>query len=327
MKISVYIDKNVALAQGKDAYGRKVVEVPAAEFSEAERATLSRFDDYTISVPRGGTGSDDHVSAAVTLKDADYYLEHHGRHAYGNGGTREYSKILDPVVTEATPEVVHAILAAIQAEDDRRTAAAAAKRAEAAEKEERQLLERIAKGPVAWLNERTWSEIKWWVDFEKDARADEVRAQAQRIAEERNEAIRSNLAALAAAKKAAEDAEWESQRAWILEHGSERLRWLWDEGVEFLAAYWDERLALERPGWQWSAKVDGEGKDPRNPPLEAKAILDEARKLEPEATLRWLVVAHKHDDCEDEDECPRYESTRYIAVADFFGKEILFDGV
>lgn len=129
------------------------------------------------------------------------------------------------------------------------------------------------------------------------------------------------------AKERARHATEEIRDGWIREHGSERLRWLLDEGMELEAAYRDERLALERPGWQWSAKVAGEGRDPRNPPIEAKAILEEARKLEPGAELRWLVVTHEHDDCEDEDECPRYESTRYVAIAEFLGKEILFGGV
>jgi hypothetical protein len=81
--------------------------------------------------------------------------------------------------------------------------------------------------------------------------------------------------------------------AWIQAHGSERLRRILDGGYLFgsLAVYCDERLALERPGWWWSATTPGKvAGGPRNPTVEAFALLDQALAVDPAATLRYRAV-------------------------------------
>ena len=77
-----------------------------------------------------------------------------------------------------------------------------------------------------------------------------------------------------------------TREEWIAAHGSERLRRCIAEGLECEAVYRDERLAAERPGWRF---LDGTKlEDARNPPMAAFAMLDEAREIEPTASLRFI---------------------------------------
>lgn len=121
----------------------------------------------------------------------------------------------------------------------------------------------------------------------------------------------------------------EERQSWIEEHGSDRLRRCAAEGIEHDAIYRDERLALERPGWSWYDDVDGRTCEARNPPGETFALLDEARKTEPAAQLRYYTVVHLHADdfadvCPDADECPAYDVETYVAEAEFLGRAIVF---
>ena len=75
MKISIHVDKGLALQAGFDAFGRQIVQVPAAELSPAERAELINY-----------SGS----------RDADYELP--------SGGY---------AIAEATPDTVHVALAGL----------------------------------------------------------------------------------------------------------------------------------------------------------------------------------------------------------------------
>ena len=129
-------------------------------------------------------------------------------------------------------------------------------------------------------------------------------------------------------KRAAQQAEWAAEReakqaaeeqarilmtaerdAWISAHGSARLKRCMAEGIECAAAYRDERMAAERPGWQWYAEVDGRKDIPRNPGMEAFALLDEARTMDPTAKL---VYAGDNS------------ATGYAALAEFLGDEIVY---
>jgi hypothetical protein len=318
MKVHVQIPKSTAIQLGIEPLESHEVEIDLASLSEEDRALV----------------------AAAYVHDTD---------------RRDIPRLIDlssryhhsPLTLSSTPTVEHVL-------DAIRSIAAVVSAEEAAKKqkhervlaEARQVLRerrtrlRLSSGqPEKYRGHETGAVDPDWPDhgtFELDeltsspeatAWVDELAAGNQQ-ARKRIDVIENERDRVAAEEKEAARVEAASIRdAWIREHGSERLRWLLDEGMELEAVYRDERLELERPGWVWSAQVDGDGRDPRNPPIEAKAILDEARKLEPEAELRWLVVEHEHDDCEDEDECPRYESTRYVAVAEFLGREILFPGM
>ena len=83
--------------------------------------------------------------------------------------------------------------------------------------------------------------------------------------------------------------------AWIREHGSRRLKLILAEGYAAGsdAAYRDERLRKDRPGWGW---LEAKGRrlgvlnEPRNPPMAAFSVLEEARKLDSDSSLKYLVT-------------------------------------
>lgn len=130
-----------------------------------------------------------------------------------------------------------------------------------------------------------------------------------------------NQAAEEAAKRAADEEiarEIAARDEWIAAHGSKRLKLAAQEGIECQAIYRDERLALERPGWRWSADYRGEYSDPRNPTLEALESLELARKVAPDAKLAYWEAEIEHDDEENE------TWRGYCAVAHFLDREIVF---
>lgn len=127
-----------------------------------------------------------------------------------------------------------------------------------------------------------------------------------------------------AADKAAKAAAQAEIAAWITAHGSERLRRCLAEGIPCGAAYLDERIALERNGWRWQADVRGDGKEPRNPPAEAFALLDEARKTEPTARLTFWTAEAETDDETGEETKPAWRG--YAAEAEFLGNWMVFGG-
>lgn len=149
-----------------------------------------------------------------------------------------------------------------------------------------------------------------------------AQAEADRI-----NALRAERMATAEREAAEREAEAARDRAeWIEAHGSERLRRCTAEGIECEAAYRDERIAAERPGWRWERKVAGQDRDPRNPPVEAFMLLDEARKVDPQCTLRRWVVDHEcNEDCVGGD-CPKYDFAGYVAMGKLLGQDIIFGG-
>lgn len=67
--------------------------------------------------------------------------------------------------------------------------------------------------------------------------------------------------------------------------------------------------------------VRGSDFEPRNPPSEAFAILDEARKTDPGAKLVYVSADAETDDYGDE---TAPEIKGYACLADFLGREIVF---
>lgn len=146
-----------------------------------------------------------------------------------------------------------------------------------------------------------------------DPRKAAVREEADRR-KEKAEAVKAE-------KEAARLAEIE---AWIAEHGSPRLQRIVTEGFLPTSAnvYRDERLAIERPGWRWARNVPGESSDAKHPTDEAFALLDEARKVDPDAELAWWM----HD---VEDEATGEENVKwsgYVVIATFLDRDIVLGG-
>ena len=107
---------------------------------------------------------------------------------------------------------------------------------------------------------------------------------------------------------------------WIQANGSTRLQLiLWEGLVDGSdAAYRDERLMRERPGWCWidyRGSALGKLSPPRNPPLSAFAVLSEARKSDPAATLAFATKIPSEDPA---------LSRRYVARGMFLGRMAVF---
>jgi hypothetical protein len=107
--------------------------------------------------------------------------------------------------------------------------------------------------------------------------------------EEKNKKARRE--AEAAAEKAIEK-QREQQRhnqmiEWIRNHGSIRLNRLVNEDIACFAVYRSERLELEYPGWELASTLDGSYKEARNCTEASLAMLDDARKTIPSATIKF----------------------------------------
>ena len=107
---------------------------------------------------------------------------------------------------------------------------------------------------------------------------------------------------------------------WIQANGPQRLRLILAEGLVdgSDAAYRDERLKRERPGWCWidyRGSALGKLSPPRNPPLSAFAVLSEARKSDPAATLAFATKIPSEDPA---------LSRRYVARGMFLGRMAVY---
>ena len=162
--------------------------------------------------------------------------------------------------------------------------------------------------------------------YSGEPRLEAVRAEARKLIDEHNAEVERKETEKKLAEKEAKIAEEKERKEWIAQHGSERLNRCSVEGIECKSVYEDERLAVERPGWEWAGYVDGKYNEPRNPPVEAFAILDAARAVDPQAKLVYWTVEHKHDGSCDYDDCPKYDKTCYAAVGMLLGCEIVFFG-
>jgi hypothetical protein len=132
-------------------------------------------------------------------------------------------------------------------------------------------------------------------DMERIQKEDDAKAKQEK--EERD-----------AAEKAAED----ERRAWIAEHGSERLKLMADAGYEYRRTYEEERAALEFPGY--SLSPDNYDRDDRaNPSLEALKELKRLEALGIEAEINWVTETIKSED-EDDDYGYEKREEKYEAV-------------
>lgn len=108
-------------------------------------------------------------------------------------------------------------------------------------------------------------------------------------------------------RKGREQAYTHDRKAWIAEHGSDRLK----RAVELNLVdacdkvYREERLATEYKGWRWY--VDGEEHlEPRNPTTAEMDLLARTREWCPEAELVFVREAEQFEDgfyVEEEPDC------------------------
>jgi len=260
MKIAIEVKRDAALRAGRDEYGISVVEIPASELTEAERAELALTCRRT----------------EAPMADCD--LAEFMRDLPGNRPIQRQAT--DPA--EATAETVRAEIEAriglrvrIKAEEKER---AEAKRRETEEKN-RQLLAL----PVEERLTKRFANLDWKVvahprgplappEFGPWA------AEAQAEADRRNAAIAELAKKTEAGNEAGKARKRGEVEAWIRERGSERLLMILEEDLldDSMAVYHDERLAAELPGWEWDD--DGADKEIRNPSETALRALREARK-------------------------------------------------
>jgi hypothetical protein len=144
------------------------------------------------------------------------------------------------------------------------------------------------------------------------ARCAELQPQVDAILAERDRKIADKKAELEA-KRAAEEAK---RLAWIAAHGSERLQLAVKLGVEYDRIYRDERLAIDRPGWTYD---EPDGKEPRNPPIEALRALEDARATRPEVAL--VYVPSRTEEDEETGDSVEYEAY-YVLTDSFLGRTI-----
>lgn len=150
-------------------------------------------------------------------------------------------------------------------------------------------------------------------------REQEIDQAIRRALDDSDPAIRELAERIIAAAEADQD-----RIEWIREHGSPRLRRLLEEGIEHGAVYRDERLAMERPGWRYNEHWIAQ--EPRNAPMKALELLDDARQTAPDARLVYWTATLPCDDCEDEDDCYcEVEEVRgYTCEAEFLGRKIVY---
>lgn len=294
MKVAYFIHKEDALRAGQDRHGRIVVEVSAASLTPAQREELAQWGRE---------------------KDVDFEI---GRWNFING-----NRYYDPHPTEVSEAQ------AIKLIDESAAARAAhmAAREEERREEERRRAEGrkadLSKPAESWISKTMSLKVggRWIVGWElgglyrDDPDFAPVRAEAQRIAEERNAALIAEEEERQRVERENGEREEAERLAWIESHGSARLRRCVEEEIEHGAIYRSERLALERPGWEFYDQIPGTLDDARNPPAKAFELLDEARLCDPDATLEYLVT---------EDETGDEPDRRHVAVAEFLGRRIVY---
>lgn len=128
-----------------------------------------------------------------------------------------------------------------------------------------------------------WNRVAgWWSEPRLEAKGEAALLEMQRRNNQED-------AEKQVAKEKSELDRKMKMRLWIDERGSPRLRNCIKENIKCDGAYYSERLAAEYPNWVRYDKIDGKCSDPINPPDEAFAMLEEARKDIPEATLEYYV--------------------------------------
>lgn len=85
--------------------------------------------------------------------------------------------------------------------------------------------------------------------------------------------------------------EVQGKKDWVAAHGSEHLRLLVaGDFAHWEADYREERLRFEMPGWKYGSDYPG---DRRKPTLGELRLFEEAKKLVPDVSLRWVGDYHK----------------------------------
>jgi len=303
MRIAIAVDSDAALLAGRDvSYGDVIVDVPIEALDGDDRQAL--VDGCQI--PKRDRTPDGPAYRAGDSCPVD-------------GIQRQL-----PPVAEATVETLRRRLAAIRA----MRAAAAAKNLADYEADVAELL--AADSPEQWAktDDGNWTEYS--PPFTRYNREHGYPSQDPRVAphaqamrdviaprvEEYDRKVAEAKARREAAKKSREDEARADRQGWIGENGSDRLQRLLAEAIEHDAVYYDERLAADRPGWRWYRDVPGRIDEPRNPPADALALLDEARRIAPDAGLQYYVI--------DDDETGEMLETGYVAADDYLGRQIVF---
>lgn len=225
MKVRLMINKALALLAGRDEHGLKVVEVPAASLTPAQRLELARHGEP----PYRDQGP-----------PADFYLD--------GLSTRAALKL-----DHASPESVVALLDAL-------TDASEAKVRAGAEEHERRVAEWLACPLEKWLNDAWTRRSVLLAGSGSHQPPDDERLVARRASAE---ALADRLNAEADSKKAAEQAAREAEeagkaaareagvaalRAWTMTNGSEFLKGRLRDGFRW------QRLAKD----EWAAAAFAE---------------------------------------------------------------------
>ena len=288
MKIVIEVNRDAALRTGRDEYGVSVVEIPASELTDEERAELARTVRRTGDPP------------------ADCDLTH--------------GQNTDPA--EATPETVRVEIEA-RIRSRREVREAEKKRAEEVRTKREAEIQRLLALPLGerikqfrYTGSGGWSVIGHPSDPRLERWEEEAKAELRRVEAEAAERSKKTEAENEARKRQAR----EMVETWVREHGSERLRLIVEENLldDSMAVYRDERLALELPGWEWD--TDGANKDIRNPSIEALRALAAARKEVGEIVsgLELGYIWHEPDE-EDYDG----QGHGVVAVqAEFLGRDV-----
>lgn len=314
MRVRFRIEKKPALLAGKDKSGYVVVDVPPAILTETQRIFLAKAAAYKLSNDRG--------------PDADYYIDHWQI----DSQDQHYADVLDNLsgVADAI-EARHVLDRLIEA--DRRRAA------EAEEKKRREHEERVAEalkagpefftGPYSGHDPRLAFKDR---GLGEEPRVKDLIGQAKQLVEAYSlaqEALKEEEARkkeVLEQRKLVENAKKDAERAvWIAAHGSDRLKRMLAEGIECSKTYLDERLEVERPGWTWWAETDGTEYQADNPPAKAFAMLDECRKVDPEARLILCEDQHECDEgCYGCGDCPEFDFRGHIVMAEFMDRDIVY---
>lgn len=302
MRVLINIDPKDALLAGSDTHGPQRISVGAGELSEAERSELAHY-----------------------VLDGKDQAKRSAEFAVGWSLNRRGATVTVPYTwVEATLGSLCEWLAAAidarrkaDAEDAHCAAQAKARDAEAVDR-------LLAGAPANLINDQYHPyRVATSSAVDADPRFAAHLIEAKRICDEANAKQEAENERREEAKAEAERTADAERTAWIAEHGSERLMRLAAEGIEHWAVYRDERLGTERPGWHWHRKLPGDDQEARNAPLWALDLLDEARKVAPDADLVFWTVDEEYDYEADEQIS---EWTGYAAQAEFLYRKIVLFG-
>ena len=318
MRIAMDIDRDAAVAAGRDVYGRVIIEVDPAEMASEDRDTLAAVCDKG----EARDGYDYRVGDRVMLRrddDGRPVLERPQAGAHSN--RTQATAWLSPLA-EATPETLSERLAEIRqapglldAEDRTRCGTEQEGVLGLDDYEQWMIYGKYRRPDTAYCGQYSPWRNEAVLEHAETMRTQVARAMAETA--ERDAEIQRRMRIAAARREADAQAYADQRAAWIEAHGSPRLRRLATAEIEHDAVYRDERLAVERSGWRYdSGQVDYE--DPRNCPESALDLLDHARQMDQDAYLQYIPI----------DDRPESAITQaYVAVAEFLGRDIVLRSI